>query len=59
MHCDRLWKNARLATMTGQGLGLVDKGLVACGGGDIVYAGPEAEAPAFTNVFVRALSGRV
>ena len=58
MHCDRLWKNARLATMTGQGLGLVDKGLVACGGGDIVYAGPEAEAPAFTAPEVVDCAGR-
>ncbi len=58
MHCDRLWKNARLATMTGQGLGLVDKGLIAARGGDIVYAGPEAEAPAFTAPEVVDCDGR-
>lgn len=60
MQVDRLWKNARLATMAGQGsgLGLVDKGLVACGGGDIVYAGPEAEAPAFTAPDVVDCAGR-
>ncbi len=65
MQVDRLWKNARLATMVGQGgagqnggLGLVDKGLIACGGGDIVYAGPEAEAPAFTAPEVVDCAGR-
>jgi len=58
MQCDRLWKNARLATMTGQGLGLVDRGLIACRGGDIVYAGPEADAPAFTAPDVIDCDGR-
>ncbi|MDP1838537.1 MAG: imidazolonepropionase [Reyranella sp.] len=60
MQVDRLWKNARLATMAGQGsgLGLVDKGLIACRGGDIVYAGPEAEAPAFTAPDVVDCAGR-
>lgn len=60
MQVDRLWKNARLATMAGQGsgLGLVDKGLIAARGGDIVYAGPEAEAPAFTAPEVVDCAGR-
>lgn len=60
MQVDRLWKNARLATMAGpgNGLGLVDKGLVAARGGDIVHAGPEAEAPAFTAPEIVDVAGR-
>src|SRR5262245_46611793 len=48
MRCDRIWRNARLATMTptAAGLGIVEDGLVACRDGDIVYAGPAAGAPA-------------
>ena len=38
--CDRLWRNARLATLVGEGVGLVDNGMVAATGGRIVYAGP-------------------
>jgi imidazolonepropionase len=46
MRCDRIWRNARLATMApGPGLGLVDDGLIACGGGKILYAGAAAAAP--------------
>ena len=46
MRCDRIWRNARLATMVGRhGLGLVDDGLIACGGGKILFAGPESAAP--------------
>lgn len=48
MRCDRIWRNARLATMAGgggAGLGLVDDGLIACADGTIVYAGPASGAP--------------
>jgi imidazolonepropionase len=44
--CDRLWHRARLATMAGPALGLVDDGIVACEDGRIVYAGAAADAPA-------------
>jgi imidazolonepropionase len=47
MQCDRLWKNARLATLEGEGLGLVEGGLIAAREGRIVYAGPAAGAPSF------------
>jgi imidazolonepropionase len=49
MKCDRVWRGARLATMAAEqpGLGIVDKGLIASEDGRIVYAGAEAEAPAF------------
>jgi imidazolonepropionase len=47
MRCDRIWRNARLATMVpgSGGLGLIDDGLVACGDGRILYAGPARDAP--------------
>jgi imidazolonepropionase len=45
MNCETLWHNARLATLTGPGLGIVESGVVAAQGGRIVYAGPQADAP--------------
>ena len=42
---DRLWTNARLATMAGDGLGVVDDGMIACRDGRIAYAGPSADGP--------------
>ncbi len=42
---DRIWTNARLATMTGTGLGVVEDGVVASRDGRIAYAGPRAGAP--------------
>lgn len=47
MDCETLWYNARLATLAGPGLGLVERGAVAAKHGRIVYAGPAAEAPSF------------
>jgi len=48
MRFDRIWHNARLATLSPRepGLGVVEDGLVAASGGRIAYAGPAAEAPA-------------
>src|SRR6185312_7549809 len=47
MLCDRIWRNARLATLSPgrQGLGVVENGLIACRDGAIVYAGSSTEAP--------------
>src|SRR5687768_9281296 len=47
MRCDRLWRNARLATLDSSqpGLGEVEDGLVACRDGLIVYAGAARSAP--------------
>ena len=45
MLCDRIWRNARLATLCGPGLGEIQDGLVACADGRIVYAGAAGEAP--------------
>jgi len=47
MQCDTLWKDARLATMAGAGLGLTDHGVEAARAGRILYAGDEATAPCF------------
>jgi imidazolonepropionase len=47
MRCDRLWRNARLATLAGPGLGLVRRGAVAAAEGRILYAGTEDEAPGY------------
>jgi imidazolonepropionase len=49
MRCDRVWLNARLATLAphAPGLGVVEKGLVAAHGEKIIYAGPADEAPSF------------
>ncbi len=41
----RLWRNARLATLAGGGLGAVEHGAVAVQGGRIVFAGAEADLP--------------
>jgi imidazolonepropionase len=41
-----LWRNANLATMAGEGLGIVEGGAVAVLDGRIAWAGPEADLPA-------------
>jgi imidazolonepropionase len=45
--CDRLWRNARLATLNPAlpGLGLIENGVIAVEDGRIVYAGIEADLP--------------
>ncbi|NWK97827.1 imidazolonepropionase [Sphingobium lactosutens] len=58
MRCDRLWKDARLATMTGEGLGVVERGVVAAIDGRIVYAGPASDAPAFDAQHAIGCDGR-
>jgi imidazolonepropionase len=48
---DRLWRNARLATMNPQlpGLGIVEDGVIAVEDGRIVYAGSEDNLPFVIN----------
>ncbi|MES1973851.1 MAG: imidazolonepropionase [Pseudomonadota bacterium] len=58
MRCDRLWKDARLATMAGDGLGLVEDGLIAARDGRILHAGPAAAAPHFDAVETIGCDGR-
>jgi len=47
--CDRLWSNARLATMVAgvAAYGAVEDGVVAARDGRIVYVGPQTDAPRF------------
>src|SRR6201987_25565 len=45
--CDTLWPNARLATMRGDDLGIVEDGLIAGRDGRFLFAGPAADAPGF------------
>jgi imidazolonepropionase len=49
---------ARLATMAGDGLGLVEKGAVLIRDGRIAYAGPEAGLPAATRAMTIDCGGR-
>ena len=49
---ERTWTNARLATMAGDGLGVIEDGLVASRDGRITYAGTRADAPAATGEMV-------
>src|SRR5271163_4027618 len=44
---DHIWHGCRLATLSpsGQGLGLVDDGVIAATDGRIIYVGPAADAP--------------
>ncbi|HEY9235404.1 MAG TPA: imidazolonepropionase [Phenylobacterium sp.] len=48
MRCDRVWRNARLATLAPglPGLGEIDRGVVAAQNGQIAWAGAETAAPA-------------
>jgi imidazolonepropionase len=59
MRCDRIWRNARLATMApGTGLGLVEDGLVAARDGLIVYAGPSSGTPTTEALEIIDCDGR-
>lgn len=58
MQCDTVWKGARLATMVGEGIGIVDDGVIAARDGLIVYAGPAEDAPAFEAEQVVECEGR-
>lgn len=46
MQWDHLWRNARLATMQGDGLGIIERGAVAVTGGRIAWVGDDAAIPA-------------
>jgi len=56
--CDRLWRNARLMTCAGEGLGIVEDGVVASRDRRIVYAGPTEGAPAFATAETTDCEGR-
>ena len=58
---DTLWRNAQLVTVASgaSGLGLIEKGAVACKDGLIVYAGPEADMPALNAADIKDCEGRL
>ncbi|MGX5735661.1 imidazolonepropionase [Bosea thiooxidans] len=61
MLCDRLWTNARLATMapgSGAPYGTVEDGVIAARDGRILYAGPRDQAPAFQAAITIDCAGR-
>jgi imidazolonepropionase len=60
MRCDRVWINARLATLAPEreGLGIVEDGVVASLDGDIAYAGPAQDAPTFETAETIDCEGR-
>ena len=60
MRADRIWHNARLATLAPSrpGLGIVEHGLVAMREGRIVFAGPQGEAPPQLEAAERIDCGR-
>src|SRR5262249_25896277 len=61
MRFDRIWLDARLATLaeSGPGLGIVEHGAVAASGGRIAFAGPMAELPVGWDAVERvSLGGR-
>ncbi|MFM5892880.1 MAG: imidazolonepropionase, partial [Novosphingobium sp.] len=58
MHCDTIWRNARLLTMTG-GASTCTGGMVAARDGRIVFAGPASEAPDLTASQTVDCAGRL
>ncbi|MBN2971820.1 imidazolonepropionase [Roseomonas aeriglobus] len=58
MHGDTLWRNARLATMTGDGLGIVENGAIVAKGGQILAVGAADVAGAATADRVIDCEGR-
>lgn len=60
MQADRVWRNARLATLAADrpGLGLVEDGAVAARDGRIVFAGPAADLPALPEAETIDCGGR-
>src|SRR5215210_3453719 len=53
MRFDRVWFNARLATLTGNGLGIVESGAVAAKDGRIAFAGSAKDLPTGSDVAER------
>ena len=47
---DRLWTNARIATLTGDGLGLIERGAIAVRDGRIAWVGDVADVPEAAEV---------
>ena len=60
MDCDRVWTNARLATLAPAlpGLGVVEHGMIASREGRILYSGPAQDAPALNAAETIDCDGR-
>jgi imidazolonepropionase len=60
VRCDRLWFNARIATLRPDlpGMGLIEDGVIAAHDGRIVFAGPRGEAAAIDAAERIDLAGR-
>jgi imidazolonepropionase len=60
LRCERVWRNARLATLdpSKAGLGEAPDGLVACQGGRIVFVGPATDASVLDAVETIDCEGR-
>ena len=55
----KVWRNARLATLAGDGLGIVERGAVVARSGRIVFAGPERDLSAgLGDAAIRDCEGR-
>jgi imidazolonepropionase len=60
LRCDRIWRDARLATMAARlpGLGIIEDGVIAEREGRILYAGAAEGAPALDAQSIVACEGR-
>jgi len=60
LRCDRIWRDARLATMAAglPGLGIIEDGVIAEREGRIVYAGAAEDAPGLDASSIVACEGR-
>ena len=60
MDCDRVWTNARLATLApaSPGLGVVERGMIASRNGRILFVGPVQDAPALNAAETIDCDGR-
>ncbi|WP_414902620.1 imidazolonepropionase [Sphingomonas flavalba] len=45
MRCDKMWTNARIATLSAPGLGVIEDGVIAARNGRIAHVGRAATAP--------------
>ncbi len=59
MTADHVFRNARLVTMAGEGMGLIERGAVVVAGGRIAFAGPETSVPPASVARNHDCEGRV
>ena len=55
---DRVWRNCRLASLRGDGYGVVERAALAAADGGISWLGPESEMPGFKAAETVDLEGR-